>query len=98
MLLSVRFTDLSKNATSWSWNFGDGGTSTQQNPVHTYSAAGNYTVNLAVSNANGTNSKSAIINVSGTGSVPVLPVANFTSNITSGNAPLMCSLQITQRM
>ena len=71
----MQFTDYSTNVTSWNWNFGDGGTSTQQNPVHTYSAAGNYTVNLTVSNANGTNSKSATINVT----TPALPVADFSS-------------------
>ena len=39
--LSVQFTDLSQYATSRSWDFGDGTTSTEQNPAHTYSAAGN---------------------------------------------------------
>jgi PKD repeat protein len=61
--LSVRFTDLSENAVSFYWNFGDGATSTQQNPVHTYSKAGNYTVNLTATNAYGTDSKLATINV-----------------------------------
>lgn len=47
------FTDLSQPGTgdsiwSWSWDFGDGITSTQQNPVHTYSAAGSYNVTLIV--------------------------------------------------
>ncbi|MDK2974410.1 MAG: hypothetical protein PWP08_781 [Methanofollis sp.] len=46
--LTVRFTDLSTNATTWSWTFGDGGTATGQHPSHTYAAAGNYTVALAV--------------------------------------------------
>lgn len=40
----VMFTDNSTNATSWSWDFGDGNSSSDQNPVHTYSSAGNYTV------------------------------------------------------
>lgn len=40
----VNFTDMSSDATSWMWNFGDGGTSTDQNPMHTYTTAGTYTV------------------------------------------------------
>lgn len=59
----VKFTDLSKNASRWNWDFGDGANSTQQNPEHTYSAAGIYTVSLKVSNSNGTDSKLAKINV-----------------------------------
>lgn len=61
--LDVKFTDISENTTKWSWVFGDGGISTDQNPTHIYSAAGTYTVNLTVSNANGTNSKLATITV-----------------------------------
>ncbi|HVX20876.1 MAG TPA: PKD domain-containing protein [Acidimicrobiales bacterium] len=37
--------------TSWSWTFGDGGTSTVQNPIHTYLQPGTYTVSLRVTNA-----------------------------------------------
>ena len=52
--LNVSFTDLSSgDPTGWSWTFGDGGTSTAQNPSHTYSAAGTYTVSLTASNAQG---------------------------------------------
>lgn len=48
---SVQFTEEStNNPTSWSWDFGDGNTSTSQNPSHTYSSAGTYTVELTVSN------------------------------------------------
>jgi gliding motility-associated-like protein len=43
----VNFTDASLNATSWQWNFGDGtSSSTQQNPVHTYTSIGTYNVTL----------------------------------------------------
>lgn len=50
--LAVQFTDASAGgATSWSWNFGDGGTSTERNPVHMYANEGIYTVTLTVSNA-----------------------------------------------
>jgi PKD repeat protein len=85
--LTVRFTDSSENATSWNWDFGDGMNSTDQNPTHTYSTAGMYTVNLTVSDANETDSKTATINVSEE-PVSVVPVANFSSNVTSGTAPL----------
>lgn len=44
------FSDRSIGATSWYWNFGDGTTSTQQNPVHTYTGKGAYQVTLWVSN------------------------------------------------
>ena len=88
--LSVQFTDLSKSATALNWDFGDETNSTQQNPMHTFSAAGNYTVNLTASNLNGTNSKTAVITVS---AQQVLPVANFSTSVTSGYAPL--SVQFT---
>ena len=61
--LYVQFTDLSQNATGINWSFGDGNTSNEQNPTHNYPAAGNYTVNLAVNNENGTDSKTAAITV-----------------------------------
>ncbi len=49
--LSVQFTDLSINyPTSWVWDFGDGNESTEQNPAHTYTSQGFYTVSLTVSN------------------------------------------------
>lgn len=46
--LTVDFTDSSTAASSWAWDFGDGNTSTQQNPSHTYATAGTYTVTLTV--------------------------------------------------
>jgi len=52
--LTVQFTDQSTNApTSWSWSFGDGGTSTAQNPSHQYTSAGTYSVSLTAANAAG---------------------------------------------
>lgn len=53
--LKVKFTDASTGSpTSWFWDFGDGMSSYEQNPIHTYKIAGNYTVNLTVKNRAGT--------------------------------------------
>ena len=52
--LQVTFTDMSAQGPSaWDWNFGDGTSAQQQNPVHVYAAPGNYSVILTVSNHHG---------------------------------------------
>jgi PKD repeat protein len=55
--LACQFTDASTDAdgsvTAWSWDFGDGGSSDQQSPAHTYAAAGSYTVTLSVTDNQG---------------------------------------------
>jgi PKD repeat protein len=53
--MAVQFTDLSATgATSWAWTFGDGGTSTLQNPMHMYKTTTGYPVSYNVSlTANG---------------------------------------------
>jgi len=73
---TAHFTDLSSicgmiNNWSWSWDFGDGGTSTLVNPTHVYSAIGTYTVTLTVSNGiqSATRTDSALIEVIGFGNV-----------------------------
>ncbi|MBW8687925.1 PKD domain-containing protein [Chitinophaga sp. B61] len=50
---TVKLSNLSQNATSWSWDFGNGQTSTQQNPSATYNSLGNYTIRLTATNASG---------------------------------------------
>ena len=50
---TVNFSDQSTGATGWSWNFGDGGTSTLQNPSHTYTTLGTFNVTLITTGANG---------------------------------------------
>lgn len=49
--MTVNFYSNSSGATAWFWDFGDGGTSTSQNPVHTYFVPGPYNINLTISNA-----------------------------------------------
>jgi len=52
--LVVQFTDTTaQSVKTWSWSFGDGGTSTEKNPVHTYTTAGTYTVALTGTNGQG---------------------------------------------
>jgi PKD repeat protein len=55
--LTVTFTNTSQNADSYSWDFGDGNTSTESNPVHTYQNPGQYAVKLSSSNNCRTTSK-----------------------------------------
>ncbi len=86
--LTVNFTDQSTNdPTSHGWDFGDGTTSTQQNPAKTYTNAGNYTVKLTATNSYGsdTHIKNNYIAVSIAGAAPV---AAFTATPTNGTAPL----------
>jgi uncharacterized repeat protein (TIGR01451 family) len=62
--MDVQFNDQSTNSpTSWSWDFGDGTTSTEQNPAHTYTKPGVYTVSLTATNTGGSNTETQIITV-----------------------------------
>ncbi len=51
--LKVSFTNTSENAETYKWDFGDGETSTEENPVHEYSEEGSYDVVLTATNADG---------------------------------------------
>jgi len=53
----VKFTDVSAGTAplSYAWIFGDGTTSTEQNPTHSYTKASRYTVKLTVTNLGGSN-------------------------------------------
>jgi PKD repeat protein len=84
--LTVQFTDSSTGMiTSWSWDFGDGGTSTEQNPSYVYNGTGTFTVSLTVMGPGGSNmqTKTGYIHVT-----EAPPEANFTANPTSGIKPL----------
>jgi len=74
--LTVTFTNTSQNANSYLWDFGDGNTSTQTSPVHTYSSGGTYNVTLTSSSStcgNDVTSQTIILETA---------AANFTANVT----------------
>ncbi|MEZ4688189.1 MAG: PKD domain-containing protein [Bacteroidia bacterium] len=48
--LTVLFSNFSQNASTYSWEFGDGATSTEKDPSHTYAMAGSYTITLTAKN------------------------------------------------
>ena len=89
--LTVRFTNQSTGTAplTYGWDFNNDGDSDSYtgNPMYTYSTPGTYTVRLTVTNSGGSDSeiKYGYITVN---EVPSAPVANFISNIHSGNAPL----------
>ncbi|MFA6361911.1 PKD domain-containing protein [Methanoregula sp.] len=90
--LTVILTDTSMgDITGWSWDFGDGSTSTEQNPVHTYSKTGNYSVLLTVTGPAGKNTlEEPVFILVG----PFEPVAYFEAIYTSQHAP--CSVEFLQ--
>ncbi len=60
--LNVKFLDSSQGPLTWLWNFGDGTTSTQQNPpLHTYPASGVYTVQLTTTNGECSSTRSVTV-------------------------------------
>jgi PKD repeat protein len=102
--LTVNFTNNSANADSFLWEFGDGNTSTEKNPSHTYTTAGTYTVTLrSINNCRETVKTTTITLTSGTveqtglNKVQILPNPNsgqFQVAITNTNDPLDIRLQL----
>lgn len=91
----IQFTDNSTdNPTGWLWDFGDGNTSTDQNPTHTYAANGNYTVTLTASNSLGSDDevKTSFITIATptppTGADETVCINNSASLMASGNGTL----------
>ena len=85
--LNVTFTDRSTGSlVSWSWSFGDGTSSIEKNPVHTYSNTGRFTVRLTARNAAGSNTVTRSNYIVVNALRP--PVAAFSASPTSGNSQL----------
>jgi PKD repeat protein len=88
---TVHFTDMSTgNPTGWTWDFGDGVTSTGQNPSHVYTTSGTsvtskYTVTLTATNVNGESMKTKVDYIT----VTQTPIAEFTVDHRQGKAPFI---------
>jgi len=94
------FTDVSTGATSWSWNFGDSTTATQQNPTHTYTNPGTYNVTLSVNGGACTVTHTVTVTAAppapiitgptstcgktGTYCIPRMPGVTYTWSVTNG--------------
>lgn len=75
--LVTTFTYSGVNATAFTWNFGDGATSNEASPVHTYAAAGTYTVTLKVSGLCGTAERTQTVAVTTVGTADLDPRIGF---------------------
>jgi len=88
--LSVTFNSTVTNAAAgdltYAWTFGDGGTSTEGTPTHTYAKAGNYSATLKVTDSRGRNGTSNALTVRVTASVN--PIARISASVESGRGPL----------
>lgn len=75
---TVQFTNQSQNGTAYSWDFGDGGSSTEENPIHNYGVEGDFAVSFTVSNSCGDTT------ITDTVSVYFAPEASFTAENNQG--------------
>jgi PKD repeat protein len=92
---NVHFADKSTGkVTLWKWNFGDGETSTHQNPTHRYEKPGLYTVTLTVSGPGGSDTLTRTDYILVTESVKK-PVARFETEPMMGRVPL--NVQFTDK-
>ncbi len=60
---AITFINISSNASSYLWNFGDGTTSTESNPVHTYAFIGTYLLRLKVTGPDGADSTCKLLTI-----------------------------------
>lgn len=84
--LTVSFINLSTQSNSYVWNFGDGNTSNEENPVHTYAGPGSYnvTLNASSSNCNSAISESVVLSPNSTSAASTRKVVRLFPNPNSG--------------
>ncbi len=96
--LAVQFTgsgtDSDGSISSYSWDFGDGTTSAEQNPSKTFSAAGSYTITLTVTDNGGATGKSTTVVSATNPPTNQSPTATLSSDVTSGTTPLTVSFTV----
>lgn len=80
--LTANFTSSAGNASTILWNFGDGTTSTELNPVHTYATPGTYQVSVSATNSCGTTTQNM------TAVVEIIPEGSFSASTSGGCADL----------
>lgn len=91
--LAVSFTDMSLRADSWLWDFGDGTTSTLQNPSHTYTQSGTYSVTLTATNSvSGSNSltKNNLISITDAPLLTIIKTGTGAGTVTSTPGGIAC--------
>ncbi len=96
----IQFTDGSYRATLWNWNFGDGNSSSLQNPSHWYYNGGKYTVSLQINGSGPTESKTNYIHILGNRGTPYLPAdgGDFESNANDyGSVALSGGINLWER-
>ena len=84
MQFSATGSDPDGDALTYTWDFGDGGTSLLQNPSHTYTNAGTYTATVTVSDTHGATATATVAVTVGNRA----PTVVLTATPTSGKAPL----------
>jgi len=89
------FTNNSQNAVTYLWDFGDGNTDTQENPTHTYTSTGNFTVNLTVTKCEKTHTFTTVVTVNNLG---VSDENTISNQITMIENPSQNYLQLTSSL
>ena len=90
----LTFVDGSTGATSWLWDFGDGHTSTEQNPAHFYLADGDYEVILTVSNGNCESTYTQTITIVNSGVGEIEGLTAFDLYPTIGNGQFLLTIRL----